>query len=144
MRTEYSQLVRAPRERVFQALTDYEAIPTWDRVMFKRVTVTERGPNTATLDADVRFMGLKMRRTERHVLTPPEKIEVDGSVRDAINTTVWTLRAAPEGTILTALLEVEFKGLLKLLQPLAERQMRNVLPEWMREFASHVEAQQSN
>lgn len=142
MRTEYSQLVKAPRDRVYQAFTDYEAIPTWDRVLFKRVTVTERGPNTATLDEDVRFMGMKMRRTERHVLTPPEKVEVDGSVRDAINTTVWTLQTVPEGTMLTAELEVQFKGLLKLLQPLAERQIRTVLPEWMREFASYVEAQQ--
>jgi len=142
VRTQYSQLVKAPRERVFEALTDYEAIPTWDRVVFKRITVTERGPNTATLDADVRFMGMKMRRTERHVLTPPEKIEVDGSVRDAINTTVWTLSTTPEGTILAAQLEVEFKGLLKLLQPLAERRMRNLLPEWMRELASYVEAKQ--
>ncbi len=144
MRTEYSQLVKAPRERVFEALTDYEAIPTWDRVMFKRVSVTQRGPNTATLDADVRFMGMKMRRMERHVLTPPEKVEVDGSVRNAINTTVWTLRTVPEGTILTAELEVEFKGLLKLLQPIAERQMRTVLPEWMREFAGYVETKQPN
>ncbi len=144
MRTEYSQLVKAPRERVFEAFTDYEAIPTWDRVVFSRVTVTERGSNTATLDADVRFMGMKMRRTERHVLTPPEKVEVDGSVRNAVNTTVWTLRTVPEGTILTAELEVEFKGLLKLLQPLAERQMRTVLPEWMREFAGYVEAKQPN
>jgi hypothetical protein len=72
VRTEYSQLVRAPRERVFEAFTDYETIPTWDRVLFKRVTVAERGPNTATLDADVRFLGMTMRRTERHVLTPPE------------------------------------------------------------------------
>jgi len=144
MRTEYSQLVKAPRERVFEALTDYEAIPTWDRVMFKRVSVTQRGPNTATLDADVRFMGMKMRRTEGHVLTPPEKVELDGSVRDAINTTVWTLRTVPEGTILTAELEVEFKGLLKLLQPIAERQMRTVLPEWMREFAGYVETKQPN
>jgi len=142
VRTEYSQLVKAPRDRVYQAFTDYEAIPTWDRVLFKRVTVTERGPNTATLDEDVRFMGMKMRRTERHVLTPPEKVEVDGSVRDAINTTVWTLQTVPEGTMLTAELEVQFKGLLKLLQPLAERQIRTVLPEWMREFASYVEAQQ--
>jgi len=125
-------------------LTDYEAIPTWDRVMFKRVSVTQRGPNTATLDADVRFMGMKMRRMERHVLTPPEKVEVDGSVRNAINTTVWTLRTVPEGTILTAELEVEFKGLLKLLQPIAERQMRTVLPEWMREFAGYVETKQPN
>ena len=61
MRTEYSQLVKAPRDRVFRAFTDYEAIPTWDRVLFKRVTVTERGPNTATLDEDARFMGMKMR-----------------------------------------------------------------------------------
>jgi len=144
MRTEYSQLVKAPRERVFEALTDYEAIPTWDRVMFKRVSVTQRGPNTATLDADVRFMGMKMRRMERHVLTPPEKVELDGSVRDAINTTVWTLRTVSEGTILTAELEVEFKGLLKLLQPIAERQMRTVLPEWMREFAGYVETKQPN
>ncbi len=136
--------MKAPRERVFEALTDYEAIPTWDRVMFKRVSVTQRGPNTATLDADVRFMGMKMRRMERHVLTPPEKVEVDGSVRNAINTTVWTLRTVPEGTILTAELEVEFKGLLKLLQPIAERQMRTVLPEWMREFAGYVETKQPN
>jgi hypothetical protein len=99
--------------------------------MFKRVTVTERGPNTARLDAEVRFMGMTMKRTERHVLTPPEKIEVDGSVRDAINTTVWTLQTVPEGTILTAELEVQFKGLLKLLQPVAEWQMRAVLPEWI-------------
>jgi uncharacterized protein YndB with AHSA1/START domain len=140
VRTEYSQLVKAPRDRVFQALTDYEAIPTWDRIMFKRVTVTERGPNTARLDAEVRFMGMTMKRTERHVLTPPEKIEVDGSVRDAINTTVWTLQTVPEGTILTAELEIQFKGLLKLLQPVAERQMRAVLPEWMRAFARYVEA----
>ncbi len=87
---------------------------------------------------------MKMRRMERHVLTPPEKVEVDGSVRNAINTTVWTLRTVPEGTILTAELEVEFKGLLKLLQPIAERQMRTVLPEWMREFAGYVETKQPN
>jgi len=142
VRTVYSQLVRAPREQVFQAWTDCESWPKWDRVMFKRVTVTERGPNTATLDADVRFMGMKMRRTERHVRTPPDKVDVDGSVRDSINTTVWKFEAVPEGTILTARLEIEFKGLLKLLQPLAERQLRTVLPEWMREFASYVEAQQ--
>ncbi len=144
MRTEYSQLVKAPRERVFQAFTDYEAYPTWDPVIFKRVTVTERGANTARLDAEVKFMGLKLRRTEKHLLTPPEKVEVDGSVRDATNTTVWTLKTVPEGTMLTAMLEIQFKGLLKLLQPVAEWQMRTALPEWMRAFARYVEAAQSN
>ena len=65
---------------------------------------------------------------------------MDGSVRDAINRTVWTLQTVPEGTMLTAELEVQFKGLLKLLQPVAEWQTKAVLPEWMRAFARYVEA----
>lgn len=48
---------------------------------------------------------------------------MDGSVRDASNTTVWTLQTVPEGTSLTAELDIQFKGLLKLLQPIAEWQM---------------------
>ena len=65
---------------------------------------------------------------------------MDGSVGDAINTTVWTLQMVPEGTMLTAVLEVQFKGLLRLLQPVAEWPMKAVLPEWMGAFARRVEA----
>src|SRR5260370_30520696 len=61
--------------------------------------------------------------------------------RDATNTTVWTFEAVPEGTMLTAVLEVQFKGVLKLLQPIAEQQGRTALREWMRAFAHHVEAE---
>jgi hypothetical protein len=42
--------------------------------------------------------------------------------------------------MLTAVLEVQFKGLLRLLQPVAEWPMKAVLPEWMHAFARYVEA----
>jgi hypothetical protein len=90
---------------------------------------------------DTRFMGMKMPRKETHTLTPPEKIVVVGDVPNATNTTVWTFAAVPEGTLLTAVLDIEFKGLLKLLQPLAASQGRTALREWMRALANHVEAQ---
>jgi hypothetical protein len=71
------------------------------------------------------------------ILPPP--VDAQG---DAINTTVWTLKTVPEGTMLTAALEIQFTGLLKPVQPVAEWQLRRALPEWMREFASYVEALQ--
>jgi len=46
---EQSQVVKAPREQVFQAWTDYENWPKYFD-FFKRITVTERTENTAVLD----------------------------------------------------------------------------------------------
>jgi ribosome-associated toxin RatA of RatAB toxin-antitoxin module len=144
VRIEQVQLVRAPREQVFEAWTDCEAWPRWDPVVFTRVTVTERTGNTVRINAETKFMGLKMPRTEKHVLTPPEKVEVLGGVPNATNTTVWVFESVPEGTLLTAVLDIQFKGLLKLLQPLAAWQVRTALPEWMRALARHVESQHPN
>jgi len=140
VRIEQAQLVKAPRERVFPAWTDCEAWPQWDPGVFTRVTVTERAGNTVHLDAEVKFMGLKRRRTEKHVLTPPEKVEVEGEMLGATNTTVWKFEGVPEGTLLTAVLEMQLNGLLKLLQPIAEWRARSGLREWMRAFARYVEA----
>ena len=142
MRIEQAQLVRAPREQVFQAWTDCESWPKWDPVLFTRVTVAERVGDTARLDAEIKFMGLRMRRAERHVLTPPEKVEVTGDIPDATNTTAWKFEAVPEGTMLTAVIEAQFKGMLKLLQPIAEWQARTVTRKWMQAFATYVETKQ--
>jgi ribosome-associated toxin RatA of RatAB toxin-antitoxin module len=101
--------------------------------------VEERVGNTARLDAETKFMGLRMRRTERHVLTPPEKVEVTGDVPNASNTTVWKFEAVPAGTMLSAVIEFQFKGMLKLLQPIAESQARTVTRKWMQAFAKYVE-----
>ena len=140
VRIEQAQVVKAPREQVFQAWTDCEAWPTWDPVVFTRVTVTERAGNTVHLDAEVKVMGLRIKRTERHVLTPPEKVEVEGGIRGMTNTTQWKFEAVPEGTMVTAVGEVQLTGPLRLLGALVKWQGQAVLREWMRAFADYVES----
>ena len=139
MRIEQAQLVKAPREQVFQTWTDYEKWPSWS-VLFPRVTVTERAGNTVHLDEDIKIMGRIAKRTEKHVLTPPDRVLVGGETEDAANTSVWKFEAVPEGTLLTATVEAELKGLTKVLGPLAKRQLKTMLRKEMQAFAKYAEA----
>jgi uncharacterized protein YndB with AHSA1/START domain len=139
MRMEQAQVVKAPRERVYQTWIDYEAWPTFSG-LFTRVTVTERTGNIVLVEAEVKVMGRKASRIERHELTPPEKIEVRGETEGATNRTVWTLESVPEGTVLTAVLEADLKGVYRVLGPFAQRRLRSLLREWMQGLARHAEA----
>jgi uncharacterized protein YndB with AHSA1/START domain len=139
MRVEQAQVVRAPRERVFAAWMDYEAWPRFSG-LFTRVSVTERAGNTVHIDAEVKVMGRKIGRSEKHVLTPPEQIRVEGETEGATNTTLWSFEPVPEGTRVTAVVDAELSGVTKLLGPLAKRQLQTLLREWMQGLARYVEA----
>ncbi|SRR6266581_7231672 len=114
MRIELAQLVKAPREQVFQAWTDCEAWPTWDPVVFTRVRVTERVGNTVRIDAEVKFMGMRMPRKERHILTPPEKIEVIGDVPNAANKRL-DIRGCPGGDFIDCGARYRVQGIAQAL-----------------------------
>jgi uncharacterized protein YndB with AHSA1/START domain len=139
MRIEQAQLVKAPREQVFQTWTDYDAYPRWS-VLFPRVTVTERAGNTAHLDMDAKIMGRIVKRKEKHVLTPPEQVLVSGEHEGATTTTLWKFEPVPEGTLVTAVVEAKLTGLARLLGPLANRQVRQLLRQWLQAFAKYSEA----
>src|SRR6266568_7639449 len=134
MRIEQTQVVKAPREQVFQAWTDYERWPTWS-VLFPRVTATERAGNTVLLDLDTKFMGRIAGRKEKHVLTPPEQVLVSGETEGATNTTVWKFEPLPEATMVTAVVEAELTGLTRVLGPFAKRILQSLLREWLKAFA---------
>jgi ribosome-associated toxin RatA of RatAB toxin-antitoxin module len=139
MRIEHAQVVKAPREQVFQTWTDYAAWPGFSP-LFTQVTVTERSGNTVHLDTEVKLMRRKTRRTEKHVLTPPEQVRVEGETEGATNTTLWKFEPVPEGTVVTAVVQAELKGLTKVLGPLAKHQLQRLLREWMQGFARYAEA----
>jgi uncharacterized protein YndB with AHSA1/START domain len=139
MRIEQAQLVKAPREQVFQAWTDYDAWPRFSG-LFTRVTVAERAGNTVHVDAETKVMGRKARRTEKHVLTPPEQVLVSGETEGATNTTVWKFEPVPEGTLVTAVVEAELTGLTRVLGPFAKRKLQSLLRDWLRGLAKYSEA----
>ena len=141
---EETQVVHAPRERVFQTFNDYDAWPKFSS-FFKRVTVVERAGNTVHVNAEISVMGGTTSRTEKHVLTPPEQVLVSGKHEGATTTTVWTFAETPEGTLVTAVLEAELTGLLvRILGPLAKRQVQRFLHEWLRGLATYAEAQSAS
>ena len=136
-RTE-TQVVKASRENVFQAWTDYENWPKY--FDFTRVTVTERAGNTDRPDTEVKFMGREAKRMEKHVLTPPERVEVEGEMEGMTNTSVWKFGTVPEGTRLTVVIEARLKGRwIKLLGPLAKRRLQALVRESMQGLARYVE-----
>jgi len=136
---EQSQIVKAPREKVFQAWTDYE---NWPRYFdfFTRITVTERTENTAVLDTEVKMRGRKARRTERHVLTPPERVEVEGEMEGMTNTSLWKFEPVSEGTLLTVVIEARLPLRLRVLGPFVKRQFQALVRESMQGLAKYVEA----
>jgi ribosome-associated toxin RatA of RatAB toxin-antitoxin module len=139
MRMEQAQVVKAPREQVYQTWIDYEAWPTFSG-FFTRVTVTQRSGNTVIVEVEVKVMGRRSKGIERHELTPPERIEVRGEAEGATNRTVWTFESVPEGTLLTAVWEADLKGVARVLGPFAQRRLRSLLREWMQGLARHAEA----
>jgi uncharacterized protein YndB with AHSA1/START domain len=138
VRIEHTEIVKAPRELVFKAWTDYEAWPRFSG-LFTRVTVKERVGNTVHIDAETKVIGRKVARSEKHVLTPPEQVRVEGETAGATNRTLWTFQAVPEGTRVTAAIDAELSGLTRLLGPFAKRQVLTLLREWMQGLARYVD-----
>jgi ribosome-associated toxin RatA of RatAB toxin-antitoxin module len=139
MHVEEVQPVRAPQQRVYDAWTDYESWPKFS-TLFTRVAVLERSADAVRLDIDMKVMGRTTQRNERHVVTPPREVRVEGETEGAANTSVWTFEPTAEGTLLRAVVDAEPTGFTRLLGPLAKRVLANMLRDEMRAFATYVEA----
>ncbi len=139
MHIEQTQVVKAPREQVFQAWTDYEVVPKW-QTLFTSVTVTKRDGNTVSLDMEVNMRGRKTMRTEKHVLTPPERVDVQGEMAGITNTSVWKFESLPEGSRVTVSVEARLPWRLKVMGPLVKRQFQAIVREWLQDLAKYVEA----
>jgi carbon monoxide dehydrogenase subunit G len=139
MHIEQVQVVKAPRDKVYAAFTDFESWPTFQK-LFTRVKILDRTGDAVRIDTDVHILGRTVSRTEVHVLSPPDRIHVQGETESASNTTDWAFEPIPEGTRLTANVEIGGSGLTRLLGPFAKRQAHAMLRDWMLAFAKHVEA----
>ena len=139
MRIDCSQVVKAPREQVFQTFSDLETFPKFFDP-FKRVTATERAGNRVTWEIEAMFRGRIAKRTEKWVMTPPEQILVDGKIEGITNRSVWKFEPIAEGTRVTGTMEFQLKWWMKALRPIVKRQIQALVRNYMETFAKHVEA----
>jgi uncharacterized membrane protein len=107
MRFEVALVVRAPRNKVFSAYADFEAVPRWSRET-KAVTVSRREENMVYLEREPTAGARKVVREMK--LFPPERVESEGETRFTRTKSAVRFEEVPEGTKVTASLDVQFKG----------------------------------
>lgn len=139
MHIEQTQVVKAPREQVFQTWTDYEEVPKW-QTLFTSVKVAKRDGNTVHLDMEVNMRGRRAIRTEKHILRQPQRVDVEGEMEGITNTSVWKFESAPEGSRVTVIIEARLPWRLKVMGPLVKRQFQALVRDWMQDLAKYVEA----
>jgi uncharacterized membrane protein len=107
MHFEVSLIVRVPREKAYSSYTDFEAMPSWSKDKHG-VRVSRRVGNTVYLERISRTAGSQGAREVR--LFSPERVESQGETRLTRTKSTVRFEEVPEGTRITASLDVELKG----------------------------------
>lgn len=139
MRVRVSQLVKAPRERVFAAYVDLESMPKWSASAGK-VRVIRRDSNAVTFVAEAQGrMGPRTVSGEL-LLTPPGMVRTGSeSPRSRTKGTV-TFESVAEGTLVTSTIEVELKGFRRyFFRPALGESSREAAERNLAAFARYVE-----
>ena len=105
MRFEASLVVRVPRDKVYSAYADFEAMPKWSR-QTRAVTLVKRERDVVYLETALAGGGRKTAREMR--LFPPERVESEGETRFTRAKSVVRFEEVPEGTKVVASLDVQF------------------------------------
>jgi len=107
MHFEVSLVVRVSRTRAYSSYTDFEAMPRWSKDTHE-VKVTRREGGTAHIE---RVPGTEgVRGAVEMNLFPPERVESQGETRFTHTRSIVRFDEVPEGTRITASLDVELKG----------------------------------
>ncbi|HYA55795.1 MAG TPA: SRPBCC family protein [Nitrososphaerales archaeon] len=105
MHFEVSLIVKVQRAKAYSVYTDFEAMPRWSSDKHG-VKVVRREGNTVYFE---RALGT-IRGARGMKLFPPERVESEGETRFSRTRSVVTFDEVPEGTRITASLDVELKG----------------------------------
>ena len=137
MRFEVSLVVKVTRARAYSAYTDFEATPRWSkdkhelRVIGREgdTVYIERTPGTGSIPG-----------ARKINLFPPERVESEGETRLTRIRSVVKFEEIPEGTRITASLEVELKGRWSwVFRPQGKAEAESSAMEELNSFARYVE-----
>jgi uncharacterized membrane protein len=107
MHFEVSLVVKVPRTKAYSSYTDFEAMPRWSKDKHE-VKVARREGDTVYIEKSP-GTGATPRAREMK-LFPPERVEFEGETRFTRTKSVVRFDEVPEGTRITASLDVELKG----------------------------------
>ena len=135
MHYEVSVIVKVPREKAYKAFTDFEAGPKWSKERTALKVSKKEGNNVYLSSASgASNPGRKMR------LFPPERVESSSESRFSKTKSVVKFERAPEGTKVTASLDMEVKGHWSwVMKTRGKEGVESSAMEMLKAFAKYVE-----
>lgn len=137
-KAESEVVIHAPRERVFEVITDYEKYPEFLPDM-KAVVVRSRQNGVAVVSFELELI-MRISYTLRLDETPPDGLRwtLEEAKMMKENTGGWTLTQTPEGhTQARYGLEIKLRGLIP--KSVSTRLIGQTLPETLQRFKARAE-----
>lgn len=132
--------MKAPREKVYAAYTDFEAWPKWSR-QTTNVRVVGREGGTVHIESRVPSSDRPRISLAKLTLSPPEKVETEGGTRFTKTRRTVRFEDVPQGTKVTAVLDVQVKGMwTSIFVPRGKDEAESSAREGLRSFAEYVES----
>jgi uncharacterized membrane protein len=137
---EIAVRVKAPRAKVYAAYTDFESMPKWAK-MQGSVKVTGKGGDRVYLESEGRPQKRGQNAARSLKLTEPSLVESENETRFTRTRRTVSFEEVPEGTKVTARLEVQVKGLwAKLLATRESDEFEPAIREELESFGRYVES----
>ncbi|HXW95644.1 MAG TPA: SRPBCC family protein [Nitrososphaerales archaeon] len=141
MHFEVSLVVKAPRDRAYSSYTDFESMPKWSKDR-REVRIARREGDTVYLELTLGAGGSSGAREMK--LFPPDRVESEGETRFTRTKSVVKFDEVPEGTRITASLDVELKGHWSwVFKTQGKAEAESTAMEELVSFAKHVESPSS-
>jgi hypothetical protein len=140
LHVEVPYVVKAQREKVYATYTDFEAWPKWSR-QATVVRVVRREGTTVSIESETVSRGKPRATLAKLTLLPPEAVETETETRLTRGRRTVRFEDVPEGTKVTAVLDVRVKVPWSwLFAPRGKDQAESFALEGLRSFAEYVES----
>jgi len=106
---EASFIVKASLETAYQAYTDFESMPKWSK-QASSVRIIRKEGDSVQLEVEAASKGRAHKVVSELRLRPMESVESEGETRFTRTKRTVSFTACPEGTKVTASLDVNMKG----------------------------------
>jgi len=140
LHAEVSYVVKAPREKVYAAYTNFEAWSRWSKATTAIMAVRREG-GTVTIESGTVSGGSQRNTVAKFTLSPPEGVETEGETRLTRTRRIVRFEDVPEGTKVTAMLDVRVRGVWGLVfKPRGKAEAEASALEGLRSFAEYAES----
>jgi hypothetical protein len=140
MHFEASPIVKVPQEKAYSAYIDFEAMPKWSKQSLA-VRIVRKEGDAVYLESEGVSKGKKRKVVSELKLFPQERVESEGETRFTRTKRVIMFEEVPEGTKVTASLDVQVKAHWAwILRTRGKAEVESSALEELTSFAKYVES----